>query len=188
MGYGCNGDPNLIGPEYGFGFGMEAALEKGDKVLIVKTAWGGKTLAGDFRPPSSAAAAATDPFCGPGAAYCAQVGHYYTTMTSDVAKMMAPGVIASMFPDTTGLTPEIAGFGWFQGWNDGCDLNMTAAYEVSFKVVLALSLEPHLPSLCLPSTNRGVRLPPGQHGELDQGSEDGVEEPSHGGEHRCLWV
>lgn len=40
-----------IGPEYGFGFAIDAALE--EKVLIIKTAWGGKTLCGDFRPPSS---------------------------------------------------------------------------------------------------------------------------------------
>ena len=27
-----------------------------EPVLIIKTAWGGKTLCGDFRPPSSATA------------------------------------------------------------------------------------------------------------------------------------
>ena len=37
-----------IGPEYGFGFALNAALK--EKVLIIKTAWGGKTLCGDFRP------------------------------------------------------------------------------------------------------------------------------------------
>ena len=41
-----------IGPEYGFGFALSDAM-KSEKVLIVKTAWGGKTLCGDFRPPSS---------------------------------------------------------------------------------------------------------------------------------------
>lgn len=35
-------------------------------------------------------------------------------MMDDVAKVMQPGVLAEMFPDTQGLTPEIAGFGWFQ--------------------------------------------------------------------------
>ena len=39
-------------PEYGFGFGLEdpASALKGEKVLLIKTAWGGKTLASDFRP------------------------------------------------------------------------------------------------------------------------------------------
>ena len=46
-------------------------------------------------------------------------------------KKTKPGVIAQMFPDLKGLEPEIAGFGWFQGWNDGCDLNQTAAYETN---------------------------------------------------------
>lgn len=126
-GFGCQGDPNLIGPELGFGFGMRAALPAGEKFLIMKTAWGGKDLAGDFRPPSSVAA--FDPFCqGP----CPNVvGHYYQVMVADVKKMLAPGAVAAMFPDLAGLAPRIAGFGWFQGWNDGCDLNMTAAYETN---------------------------------------------------------
>jgi len=47
----------------------------------------------------------------------------------DVAEILVPGAIATMFPDLEGYTPEISGFGWFQGWNDGCSLNDTAAYE-----------------------------------------------------------
>lgn len=41
----------FIGPEYGFGHVMGAGL--GDDVLIIKIAWGGKSLFADFRPPSS---------------------------------------------------------------------------------------------------------------------------------------
>jgi hypothetical protein len=48
---------------------------------------------------------------------------------ANVAKMMEPGAIGKMFPDLAGMTPVISGFGWWQGWNDGCDLNSTAAYE-----------------------------------------------------------
>lgn len=55
VGFGCEGNPNLIGPEYGFGFGMRSWLGSNKKMLIIKTAWGGKTLAEDFRPPSSVA-------------------------------------------------------------------------------------------------------------------------------------
>jgi hypothetical protein len=113
---------------YGFGFGMHSATSPGEKILIIKTAWGGKTIAEDFRPPSSVA----DPQgkgqfdTGPNV-----VGHYYTRMMTIVEQIMAPGVIATMFPDLAGLEPEISGFGWFQGWNDGCDLNQTAAYEAN---------------------------------------------------------
>jgi len=127
VGYGVKSDKNRIGPEFGFGHGMNAAL--GDqKILIVKTAWGGKTLAGDFRPPSSTKGA--DQYC-QGDCDPSIVGHFYNVMLEDVGKLMKPGVLAQMFPDTAGLEPEIAGFGWFQGWNDGCNLNQTAAYETN---------------------------------------------------------
>eukprot|EP01043_Picozoa_sp_COSAG02_P085624 COSAG02_NODE_23241_length_725_cov_0.988818_2_plen_85_part_01 len=79
----------------------------GEKILIIKTAWGGKTIAEDFRPPSSVA----DPQgkgqwdTGPNV-----VGHYYTRMMTIVEQIMAPGVVAKMFPDLAGLEPEISGF------------------------------------------------------------------------------
>jgi alpha-galactosidase len=49
VGYGA--DETKIGPEYAFGLSM---AEKTDSpILIIKTAWGGKSLAYDFRPPSA---------------------------------------------------------------------------------------------------------------------------------------
>ena len=118
VGYGCGADPNLIGPELGFGFGMRDALPAGEKFLIVKTAWGGKSLAGDFRPPSSVKS--FDPYC---QGDCPNVvGHFYEVLVADVHAMLAPGAIAAMFPDLAGLTPKLTGVGWFQGWNDGCDM------------------------------------------------------------------
>jgi len=49
MGYG--GDEDAIGPELGFGFGLEQELDA--PILLIKTSWGGKTLHYDFRPPSA---------------------------------------------------------------------------------------------------------------------------------------
>lgn len=40
-----------IGPEFTFGLAMDAALN--EPVLIIKTAWGGKSLHTDFRSPSA---------------------------------------------------------------------------------------------------------------------------------------
>ena len=40
-----------IGPEFTFGLVMDAAFE--EPVLIIKAAWGGKSLHTDFRPPSA---------------------------------------------------------------------------------------------------------------------------------------
>ena len=123
---GANGRNN-IGPELGFGFGMRQHLPAGEKFLIMKNAWGGKTLAGDFRPPSSAAAA--DPYCtGPA---CKRSGHFWNVSVANVQKLLAKGAIGAMFPELAHMQPEIAGVGWWQGWNDGCDVNQTAAYEAN---------------------------------------------------------
>lgn len=46
-----------IGPELGFGWALgDAHQGQQQQVLIIKTAWGGKTIDVDFRPPSSAKA------------------------------------------------------------------------------------------------------------------------------------
>src|SRR3954464_8226565 len=53
-GYGSRQKPDKdggkIGPEFTFGLSMDALKEP---VLIIKTAWGGKSLHTDFRPPSA---------------------------------------------------------------------------------------------------------------------------------------
>jgi hypothetical protein len=48
-GYGAR--PTAFGPEYAFGMMLEKNLDQ--PVLIIKTAWGGKSLHYDFRPPSA---------------------------------------------------------------------------------------------------------------------------------------
>jgi hypothetical protein len=48
-GYGPT--PTAFGPEYAFGIMMEKALDH--PILIIKTAWGGKSIHYDFRPPSA---------------------------------------------------------------------------------------------------------------------------------------
>jgi alpha-galactosidase len=48
-GYGAR--PTAFGPEYAFGIMMEKSLDQ--PILIIKTAWGGKSLHYDFRPPSA---------------------------------------------------------------------------------------------------------------------------------------
>jgi len=74
-GFGTGWTPNLIGPELGFGFGLHDAFGGSQPVLLMKTAWGGKSLAGDYRPPSSVSQ--FDVFC---QGNCSNVvGHYYQT-------------------------------------------------------------------------------------------------------------
>lgn len=98
-----------IGPELGMGHALGDHLE--DKVLIIKTCWGGKNLAVDFRPPSSGG----------------QVGTYYTQMISDINTTI--NNISTEFPDYNGESLELAGFVWFQGWNDGEEDSYLNEYE-----------------------------------------------------------
>lgn len=48
---GFGAPSNKIGPEFTFGLTMERWLR--EPVLIIKTAWGGRSLHTDFRPPSA---------------------------------------------------------------------------------------------------------------------------------------
>jgi len=105
-GFGANG--SKIGPELGFGQVVGNAID--EPVLLIKTAWGGKSLAVDFRPPSSGG----------------QVGPFYTQMVSNVKNILEN--LKKEFPKL-GADYEIIGFAWHQGWNDGCDLAMSQEYE-----------------------------------------------------------
>jgi len=97
VGYG--GYSGQIGPEYGMGHALGKHFN--DQVLLIKTAWGGKSLAVDFRPPSAGGT----------------TGPYYTKMINDIKA--AINNIATEFSGYSGEAIEIAGFVWFQGWNDG---------------------------------------------------------------------
>jgi len=93
VGYTGYGGSSHIGPELGFGFVMGDYFD--NPVLLIKTAWGGKSLYVDFRPPSSGG----------------QVGPYYTKMIEEVRDALAA---------LGDQKYEIAGFVWQQGWNDMC--------------------------------------------------------------------
>ena len=127
VGYGF--DEDRIGPEYGFGITLDKALE--EPILIIKTAWGGKSLAVDFRPPSAGPYQPSpqeqergnipDP---------EKVGHYYREMLRFVkATLQDAGSIRKVVPGYTDAQGyELAGFAWFQGWNDMCNRHHIAQY------------------------------------------------------------
>ena len=107
VGQGANS--NLIGPELMFAHQLDAYYD--DPVLIIKTAWGGKNLAVDFRPPSAGGI----------------TGAYYNEMIQTVQEVTQN--IATEFPDI-GITDfELSGFAWFQGWNDGESDSFLEEYE-----------------------------------------------------------
>ena len=101
MGFAVYGDKHHFGPELQFGHVVGDALP--NQVLLIKTAWGGKSLYKDFRPPSSGG----------------EVGPYYTKMITQVRAALAD--LKTDFPEYDGSGCELAGFVWYHGWNDGCE-------------------------------------------------------------------
>ena len=128
-GFGASQNGPKIGPEFTFGLYLQKVTNA--PILIIKTSWGGKSLNTDFRPPTA----------GPYVFDEAQIeqmkkrgkdvaaakaekeeatGHYYRLMMEHVKSVLAdiqrvvPGYDASQ-------GYALAGFVWFQGWNDLVD-------------------------------------------------------------------
>lgn len=127
-----------IGPEFTFGLMMDKAFK--EPVLIIKAAWGGKSLHTDFRPPSAG------PYVMPKETQelwdkhpqgahgipkaedrpkwqsekAAATGVYYRLMIEHVKKVLAdPKQTMPDYDAAQGY--EIAGFAWLQGFNDMVD-------------------------------------------------------------------
>lgn len=99
----------LIGPELGFGHAVGDAFD--EPVVLIKMAWGGKSLAKDFRPPSAGG----------------ETGSYYRDLIR-----LTRGVLENrddVFPQYAGREFELAGFGWHQGWNDRVNQQFNDEYE-----------------------------------------------------------
>jgi mono/diheme cytochrome c family protein len=101
LGFTPYGGRHHFGPELQFGNVLGDYV--GGPVLLIKTAWGGKSLYKDFRPPSSGG----------------EVGTYYAKMLEEVRTALAD--LKKDFPAYDGRPYELAGFVWYQGWNDGVD-------------------------------------------------------------------
>jgi hypothetical protein len=107
VGYGAKED--RIGPELGFGHVIGDAYE--EPVLLIKLAWGGKSLAKDFRPPSSGG----------------EVGPYYKEIVERTKAVLKN--LKTEFPEFGDRGYELAGFGWHQGWNDRVNQAFNDEYE-----------------------------------------------------------
>ena len=108
---GFGGNENAIGPELGFGQVVGDAYEQ--PVLLIKMAWGGKSLAKDFRPPSSGG----------------DIGPYYKELLKLTAQVM--GEAETLFPQYADHELKLAGIGWHQGWNDRVNQAFNDAYEAN---------------------------------------------------------
>ncbi len=136
-GYGARQKPNAdggkIGPEFTFGLTLDEKLN--EPVLIIKTAWGGKSLHTDFRPPSAGPYVLNEfqkkLYYGPKAHGVPEdmekwladkkrdTGRYYRLMIEHVRHVLHD--IKRVCPAYAGQGYELAGFVWLQGWNDMVD-------------------------------------------------------------------
>ena len=123
-GYGSRQDPakdgGKIGPEYTFGLAMDRAYQ--EPVLLIKAAWGGKSLNYDFRSPGAGPYPRTPTDLEKDRHPLDASGHYYRLMLAHVRQVLAnPGRVCPAYDPKQGY--EIAGFIWLQGFNDMVDTN-----------------------------------------------------------------
>ncbi len=123
---GFGASPSEIGPELTFGIYMEKAL--GEPILLIKTAWGGRSLHTDFRPPSAGPYVWGDFELArreerredvekQKAEKINDTGVFYRHMIEHVKKVVADlKRVVPEYDPHQGY--ELAGFVWFQGWND----------------------------------------------------------------------
>ena len=118
-----------IGPEFTFGLYTQKTTDA--PILLIKTSWGGKSLNTDFRSPGAGPYVFNETqlagFAKQGkdvaemnAAKEKETGVYYRIMIEHVKKVLAdPKRVVPGYDAAQGY--EIAGFAWFQGWNDMVD-------------------------------------------------------------------
>ncbi len=130
-----------IGPEYGFGQVVGNALA--EPVLLIKTSWGGRSLAVDFRPPSSGGT----------------TGPKYTEMVAIVRQVLSN--LKTHYPAYDGAGYEIAGFGWHQGWNDRVNRDHVAQYEANMvNLIKDLRRDFGVPAMPVVIGNTGMAVEP----------------------------
>ena len=128
IGYGA--DPSKIGPEYGFGLSMAEKID--GPILLIKTSWGGKSLNYNFRPPSSdeyvlsEKEQASDKI----EEIRANAGLNYRMMNEAIQQVLDD--LKDNHPaydEEAGY--KIAGFVWFQGFNDQFSPDFRDSYEAN---------------------------------------------------------
>lgn len=125
-----------IGPEVDFGHAVGDHHDA--PVLLIKVAWGGRSLFRDFRSPSAGMPNPTvigdllerrrkdDPSATP-AEIKGSFGASYREMLKEVRRSL--GEIDTVFPTLAGRDHHYGGFVWFQGWNDVIDSVAIEEYE-----------------------------------------------------------
>lgn len=123
---GFGAPEDKIGPEFTFGITLEQQFE--NPILIIKTAWGGRSLHTDFRPPSAGPYEWSefeleqhrqrgDNLEQIQAEKREATGLFYRNMIAHVRTVLADiKRVVPNYDESQGY--ELAGFVWFQGFND----------------------------------------------------------------------
>ena len=158
---GQGGAATTIGPELGFGHVM--GYHHDEPVLVLKSSEGGRALGWDFLPPGSTqSVSGSNTYAGYGDSPASWTtgstpvptasfygGYQFDQCfrrkadwapagAANPAVFNATNVLdnfATEYPQYAAQGFEIAGFAWFQGWNDG--LSSTAAYANHYEVNMA---------------------------------------------------
>ena len=117
VGFAVHDGAHHFGPELGIGRVLGDRFA--EPVLLVKTAWGGKSIAKDFRPPSAEG----------------DTGPFYELMVAQYRDAILR--IAQDFPQLAEHEPRLCGVVWFQGWNDACDKEASKVYASNLALLIA---------------------------------------------------
>ena len=117
LGVGYGGGGKKLGPEFGFGLSMAQKIK--GPILLIKTSWGGKSINYNFRPPSAGPYQLSDKEKNGGKAdeIKKNAGLNYRLMNESIQNVLSN--LKENHPAyDTDAGYEIAGFVWFQGYND----------------------------------------------------------------------
>ncbi len=128
LGVGYGGGGTRIGPEFSFGLSIADKID--GPILLIKTSWGGKSIHYNFRPPSAGSYELSEKEQSGNKAdeIRKNAGLNYRMMNEAVHK-----VLKNLKANHPAYDPqagyEIAGFVWFQGFND----QFSPAYRDNYK-------------------------------------------------------
>jgi len=185
-GFGAN--EMKMGPELGFGWVMGEHLS--EQVLLIKTCWGGRSVKRDFLPPSAEMPPAeqlADELLERARKRDADVtmddvkaryGKAYRDMIASARDVLAQ--LKQHFPkydEKRGY--ELAGFVWFQGWNDMVDGQQRGEKYAGYTVRLAQLIEDVRKDLNAPNLPAIIgELGAGKRGDFQAAQEAVAKRPS----------
>lgn len=140
------GSPGCIGPELEFGRVVGDRFK--EPVLLIKTAWGGRSLGRDFLPPGARQptdeelkAVVEKENSNPKKKkevtldeVRARYGKTYREMLQEVRGTLEN--LGTRFPELQGRGFEISGFVWLQGWNDLINTAYADAYGANLECLI----------------------------------------------------